>query len=148
MAPSLSKYVNKNYAVAAAGLSTFLWILARRRKAQIKALRNKKTKSNEEDVKYLIAEKSTPSAKAQVNRKFFIQLGKLLKVVIPGVTSKESFLMALVAMSLVARSICDLWLIDSGTKIERYVIFKYLIMVTSVFVNDTEKGTRYNHISS
>ncbi|XP_044754132.1 ATP-binding cassette sub-family D member 3 [Coccinella septempunctata] len=124
MAPSLSKYANKNYVIAAAGVSALMWILASRRKAQLGEQIKKKAKSSdkEEDVKYMIAEKSSLTVKAQVDRKFFSQLGQLLKIVIPGITTKESFLMALVAMSLIARSACDIWLINNGTKIESAIV--------------------------
>lgn len=122
MAPSLSKYANKNCVIAAAGVSTLLWILANRRKKRIGNDIKKKTKNKEEDVKYLIAEKTSPTVKVQVDRKFFNQLGQLLKIVIPGITTKESFLMVLVAMSLVARSACDIWLINNGTKIESAIV--------------------------
>ncbi|KAK9879962.1 hypothetical protein WA026_008471 [Henosepilachna vigintioctopunctata] len=83
-----------------------------------------KTNQNGEDVKYLIAEKTAPPLRANVDRKFFIQLGKLLKIVIPGFASKESMMMFLVALSLVARSMCDIWLINHGTKIESAIVSK------------------------
>lgn len=57
--------------------------------------------------------------KAHVNREFFKNLCQLLKIVVPGWGSRESGLLFLVALSLVARSLCDLWMINNGTKIER-----------------------------
>lgn len=73
----------------------------------------------DEEVKYMITEKKETLTKAHVDKQFFRQLLVLLKIVVPGWASKEAGLMFLVALSLVARSICDLWMISNGTKIER-----------------------------
>lgn len=54
-----------------------------------------------------------------MDKTFFTQLGQLFKIAVPGWTSQESGLFFLIAASLVSRSICDLWLINHGTKIER-----------------------------
>lgn len=127
MAPNLSKYANnKNFAIAAAGVSTIVWILHARRKASNRAkLYNSKKKPNlEEDLKYMIVDKKNTNVKAQVDKKFFKQLWELLRIVIPGPTSREAFLLLLVAVSLVSRSACDLWMIDHGTKIESAIVSK------------------------
>ena len=76
-------------------------------------------KAVEEEVKYFISEKKENKITAQVDRQFLKQLGLLLKIVVPGWTSPEAGCLLLVAASLVARSVCDLWMIDNGTKIER-----------------------------
>lgn len=70
-------------------------------------------------MKYFISEKKENRIKAQVDRQFLKQLNHLLKIIIPGWTSPEAGYLFLVATSLVARSVCDLWMIDNGTKIER-----------------------------
>lgn len=70
-------------------------------------------------MKYMIAEKKQTSLKAQVDRQFLRQLAELIKIIVPGWTSSEAGLLFLVAGSLVARSLCDLWMINNGTKIER-----------------------------
>lgn len=57
--------------------------------------------------------------KAHVNRQFIKQLKELINIAAPGWTSPESGFFLLIALSLVARSVCDLWLINNGTKIER-----------------------------
>lgn len=81
--------------------------------------RKKAKKVLEEEVKYLIADKGETKIKATVDKTFFTQLGQLFKIAVPGWTSQESGLFFLIAASLVSRSICDLWLINHGTKIER-----------------------------
>lgn len=71
-------------------------------------------------MKYLISEKTESNKlKAQVDRKFFSQLGQLIKIAVPGWSSPECGLFVLIALSLISRSMCDLWLIDNGTKIEK-----------------------------
>lgn len=79
----------------------------------------RKARKVEEEVQYLISEKKETIAKAHVDKRFFRNLIQLLKIVIPGWTSTEAGLLVLVAFSLVARSVCDLWMINNGTKIER-----------------------------
>lgn len=75
----------------------------------------------EEDLKYLITEKTEAKVKVQVDRKLFVQLCQLFKIVVPGWATPESGMFFLIAVSLIARSICDLWMINQGTKIERFV---------------------------
>lgn len=141
MAPQYSKLFTRNSVIATAGVATTLWILLARRKGKpVKLDRyitqlsicvksgqghgyfpfcRRKVQKVEEEVQYLISEKKEPSVKAHVNRQFLRNLFKLLRIVVPGWTSKESGLLFLVALSLVARSLCDLWMINNGTKIER-----------------------------
>lgn len=61
------------------------------------------------------------SPKAQVNAVFFHRLRQLLKIGIPGILSPEFGCVLLVAISLVGRTLCDLWLIQKTTLIETYV---------------------------
>lgn len=56
--------------------------------------------------------------KAHVDAVFLQQLRALWKIIVPGAFSPESGFMCLVAGSLVARSLCDLWMIHNGTLIE------------------------------
>ncbi|CAH2015661.1 unnamed protein product [Acanthoscelides obtectus] len=70
----------------------------------------------------MISDKSENKTKATVDRKFFIELKQLLNIAVPGWSSPECGLFFLIALSLVSRSMCDLWLIDKGTKIESSII--------------------------
>lgn len=76
-------------------------------------------KTIDEEVKYFISEKKENKIKAQVDKQFLKQVVHLLKIIVPGWTSPEAGFLFLVAVSLVARSVCDLWMINNGTKIER-----------------------------
>lgn len=123
MAPNYSKYMTKGNAAAVAGLATALWIYARRKQSSTQISRlNGSANGKIDEVQYLIAEKKPTKAKAQVDGKFFRQLWSLIRIIVPGWASKESGLLVLVAASLVARSMCDLWLIANSTKIESAIV--------------------------
>ena len=68
---------------------------------------------------FSVFQKSPKKSKAQVDGRFFKQLRFLLGIIIPSPFSKEFAYLLLVAGSLVSRSLCDLWLIQHSTQIER-----------------------------
>lgn len=53
---------------------------------------------------------------------FVRQLRKLLSITIPGLFSAQSGFLVLIAISLVARSACDIWMIQNGTLVETAII--------------------------
>ncbi|KAF7271417.1 hypothetical protein GWI33_015703 [Rhynchophorus ferrugineus] len=123
MAPNYSKFLTKNNALAgAAALTASLLLLSYKKQKKLKVNRKKLKNDVEEELKYLITEKKETKTKVQVDRKLFIELKQLLKIIVPGWTSKECGIFFLIAGSLVARSICDLWMINQGTKIESAII--------------------------
>jgi len=67
----------------------------------------------------MVLQKSPQKMKARVDAVFFRQLCHLLSIVIPGPFSGEVGFLFLVAVALIARSVCDLWLIHTGTYIEK-----------------------------
>jgi len=67
----------------------------------------------------MVFQKSPQKTKARVDAVFFRQLRHLLSVVIPGPFSGEVGFLFLVALALIARSVCDLWLIHTSTYIEK-----------------------------
>lgn len=74
------------------------------------------------DIQYMIGDKPTTKVKAHVDITFMRQLRQLLKITIPGVFSTEFGFLILVALSLIARSACDIWLIQNGTLVETALI--------------------------
>lgn len=119
MAPNYSKIVTRNNVLAAAAaLSSAIWILSKRQKSK-----KHRPKQVLEEVKYLIKEQPTEKKpKAHVDKIFFNQLAELFKIVIPGWTSPEAGLLVVIAGSLVARTLCDLWMINNGTKVESAIV--------------------------
>ncbi|XP_065339971.1 ATP-binding cassette sub-family D member 3 [Cloeon dipterum] len=119
MAPALSKYLTSRTVVNAGSLSVLLWLAYISRKAR--KSRNPAT----DNIRYVVGEKSTQSKgqnKAHVDAVFAKQLRVLWKIIVPGLFSPEAGFLALVAASLVARSLCDLWMIQNGTLIESAII--------------------------
>ncbi|ERL91648.1 hypothetical protein D910_08976, partial [Dendroctonus ponderosae] len=119
------KILTKNNAIAGAGIGALAitWtLLSRRQQNKLQLQRKTVKKQVEEELKYLIAEKPEAKVKVQVDRKLFVQLCQLFKIVVPGWTTPESGIFCLIAVSLVARSICDLWMINHGTKIESAIV--------------------------
>lgn len=66
----------------------------------------------------MIKEKNRKEPKAQVDARFFAELKALWKIMVPGLWSKESGFMVLIALALVSRTMCDLWLIQHTTLVE------------------------------
>ncbi|XP_055911026.1 ATP-binding cassette sub-family D member 3 [Eupeodes corollae] len=119
MAPALSKLAQHQSAIVGlTGISAALWIIGHGK------MSNKKRKPRPEDqILYMINEKKDKkSPKAQVNSLFFKQLRQLLPILIPGIWSVESGLLVLIAGALVARSISDIWMIQTATVVESTII--------------------------
>jgi ATP-binding cassette subfamily D (ALD) protein 3 len=71
------------------------------------------------DNDFFFFQKTPQKAKVRVDAVFFRQLRHLLSIVIPGPFSSEIGFLLLVALSLIARSVCDLWFIHTVTYIEK-----------------------------
>lgn len=86
----------------------------------------RKDKKAEEAVKIISKNedetKGKGKAKAQVNSIFFKNLRGILGVLVPGVWTPETGYLLLVALSLITRSLCDIWMIQNGTCIESAII--------------------------
>lgn len=118
----LSKLATRNNAIGAASAAVILiWLLRNKSKSPKKFI-----KKNGElpEVAYVIGEKTPANSriKAQVDRTFFRQLRAILKVGVPGIFSMESGFLGLVALSLGARTLCDIWMIRQATAIENCIV--------------------------
>uniref|UniRef100_H3A6M8 ATP-binding cassette sub-family D member 3 n=1 Tax=Latimeria chalumnae TaxID=7897 RepID=H3A6M8_LATCH len=67
-------------------------------------------------------EKDGKKEKAVVDRVFFARIWTILKIMVPRMCSKESGYLLLIAAMLVARTYCDVWMIQNGTMIESAII--------------------------
>nr|XP_031846385.1 ATP-binding cassette sub-family D member 3 [Nomia melanderi] len=119
MAPALSKFATRRTIAGACALTALIWILKRRGRKHV--IRNKNAWPAH-DIQYVITQEKPKRPKAYVNAKFFRQLCQLLRIGIPSIVSPEFGFFVLVAGSLVARSFCDLWMINKGTLIETSII--------------------------
>ncbi|XP_065834152.1 ATP-binding cassette sub-family D member 3-like [Oscarella lobularis] len=85
-------------------------------KQRMGATRRKPSKSA------IVVAKTDEGRKAAVDSLFFKRLWTIIKIIIPGLFTKESGYLIFVAASLVARTYCDLWMIQTGTAIESAII--------------------------
>lgn len=112
--------INKSLA-GAASFTTLILALKLLKKFKNDAKKRKKNTQNE--IQYMIGEKPTSkSQKAHVNKEFVRQLSVILKISIPGVFSAEFGFLLLIAGSLIARSLCDIWMIQNGTMVETAIV--------------------------
>uniref|UniRef100_A0A1B6CD70 ABC transporter domain-containing protein n=1 Tax=Clastoptera arizonana TaxID=38151 RepID=A0A1B6CD70_9HEMI len=118
MAPNFSKFITKKSIVGAASISVILWLLAQKRRGN--NIRNRKPLTP--DIQYIIGEKNPVKKKAHVNAEFFGQLKRILHICIKGVFTPETGFLILVAGSLVARSLCDIWMIQNHTATETAIV--------------------------
>jgi len=116
---SFSKYATKQTAAGAVAVSFVIYYLAKKRNA-LKS--GPVRRLDVPEVKYVIGEKTTHKVKAHVDAAFFKQLKFLLSIGVPGLFSKESGFMFLIAISLAARTLCDLWMINNATSIENAIV--------------------------
>ncbi|XP_064476597.1 ATP-binding cassette sub-family D member 3-like [Ornithodoros turicata] len=116
MAPVLSKLTNRK-PVIVAGIVTAVYFAS-----YFRFLRKQKKSRELAAVAVVYDKKDAKKEKAHVDAEFLGQLRELIKVVVPGVFTKEFGYMMMVAGSLVGRTLCDIWLIKNGTVIERAII--------------------------
>ncbi|XP_006882483.1 PREDICTED: ATP-binding cassette sub-family D member 3 isoform X4 [Elephantulus edwardii] len=112
---AFSKYLTaRNSSVAGAAL-LLLCILHRRRRAL--GLHGKKSGKPP-----LQNEKEVKKERAVVDKVFFSRLSKILKIMVPRTFCKETGYLVLIAVMLVSRTYCDVWMIQNGTLIESGII--------------------------
>ncbi|XP_003742604.1 ATP-binding cassette sub-family D member 3 [Galendromus occidentalis] len=122
MAPTLSKQLLQNLSglekpAAVAAIATGIYIYSYSR-----FLRKQKASQDRDVVEVVFDKKETKKQKAYVDGRFLKQLGELFRIVCPGILSAEFGYMAMVALTLVGRTSCDIWMINNGTVIERAII--------------------------
>ncbi|XP_014349740.1 ATP-binding cassette sub-family D member 3a isoform X1 [Latimeria chalumnae] len=112
---AFSRYLTaKNSSIAGAAL-LLLYLLNKRRgsSSSKKSGKTQVIQNNEKDGK---------KEKAVVDRVFFARIWTILKIMVPRMCSKESGYLLLIAAMLVARTYCDVWMIQNGTMIESAII--------------------------
>ncbi|XP_041357147.1 ATP-binding cassette sub-family D member 3-like [Gigantopelta aegis] len=110
-----SKLTSRNSAIATAvGVGLFLLYRANK----IKRLR----KTEEPEIKVVISQHGQKREKAAVDSVFFRRLLNILKILVPGWLTPEAWYLFVVALSLVARTYADVWMIQNGTLIESAII--------------------------
>ncbi|XP_062992108.1 ATP-binding cassette sub-family D member 3 isoform X3 [Elgaria multicarinata webbii] len=113
-----SKFFTARYSTMAGGAAAacaLICLLSKRRRAaaQLEKKSGKTLPSNEKEVK---------KERAVVDRVFFARIYQILKVMVPRTFCKETGYLVLIAMMLILRTYCDIWMIQNGTVIESAII--------------------------
>ncbi|CAB3242954.1 unnamed protein product [Arctia plantaginis] len=124
MAPNFSKITSRTDVKIGLAASAALgaWLI----KKSINSREPKNSKavrlSPEEQIQYMIKDKNKKGPRAQVDARFIAEFKVIWKIMMPSMWSKESGFMMLIALSLISRSMCDLWLIQHTTLVEGSII--------------------------
>ncbi|XP_060686557.1 ATP-binding cassette sub-family D member 3a isoform X1 [Hemiscyllium ocellatum] len=111
----LSKLLTPKHSAFGAAAVFVLFALSRRR--------GRGTSHSKNDGKLSLQnEKEGKKEKAVVDGVFFARIWRILKIMVPGMFSQESAYLVLIAVMLVARTYCDVWMIQNGTMIESAII--------------------------
>ncbi|XP_076337062.1 ATP binding cassette subfamily D member Pmp70 [Tachypleus tridentatus] len=119
MAPVLSKFLQSRKTsalTASAVLVCWMWYL--------KIKRGRRKAQQVDEVAVVFEQKDAKKSRAHVDAEFFRQLRKILRIIVPGFFTSEFGFLILVASSLIGRTMCDIWMIQNGTIIERAIISK------------------------
>uniref|UniRef100_A0A8C1YUP9 ATP-binding cassette, sub-family D (ALD), member 3a n=1 Tax=Cyprinus carpio TaxID=7962 RepID=A0A8C1YUP9_CYPCA len=106
---AVSKYLTVKNSAGAGGILLVLYFLQQRRRS---AGLNR----------YITNEKVGKKERAAVDKLFFIRISRILRVMVPRFFSKETWYLFLIAVMLVTRTYCDVWMIQNGTMIESAII--------------------------
>ncbi|XP_073686693.1 ATP-binding cassette sub-family D member 3a [Garra rufa] len=112
---AVSKYLTAKNSAAAGGILLVLYFLKQRRRSA--ALNRKKGSAND-----LNSEKDGKKERAAVDKLFFVRISRIIGIMVPRLLCKETWYLFLIAVMLVTRTYCDVWMIQNGTMIESAII--------------------------
>ncbi|XP_065729703.1 ATP-binding cassette sub-family D member 3 isoform X3 [Phocoena phocoena] len=113
---AFSKYLTvRNSSLAGAAFLLLCLLHKRRRALGLHGKKNGKPplRNNEKEGK---------KERAVVDKVFFSRLTRILKIMVPRTFCKETGYLILIAVMLVSRTYCDVWMIQNGTLIESGII--------------------------
>ncbi|XP_052398761.1 ATP-binding cassette sub-family D member 3 isoform X2 [Carassius gibelio] len=113
---AVSKYMTAKNSAVAGGILLVLYFLKQRRKSA--GLNRKKGSSNDLSSE----QKDGKKDRAAVDKLFFIRISRIIKIMVPRFFCKETWYLLLIAVMLVTRTYCDVWMIQNGTLIESGII--------------------------
>ncbi|XP_069050203.1 ATP-binding cassette sub-family D member 3 isoform X1 [Lepisosteus oculatus] len=112
---AVSKFLTARNSSIASAIVIALYFVRRRRNIN-KSIGKKGTSE------LPLNDKDGKKEKAAVDWVFFTRLYRILKIMVPRTFCKESGYLLLIAVMLVARTYCDVWMIQNGTMIESAII--------------------------
>uniref|UniRef100_A0A3B1IU92 ATP-binding cassette sub-family D member 3 n=1 Tax=Astyanax mexicanus TaxID=7994 RepID=A0A3B1IU92_ASTMX len=107
----ISKYLTAKNSSIAGGILVVLYLLKQRRRSA--RLNSKKSEALNNDVK---------KDRAAVDKVFFMRICRIVRIMVPRLFCKETWYLTMIAVMLVARTYCDVWMIQNGTMIESGII--------------------------
>ncbi|XP_018554308.1 ATP-binding cassette sub-family D member 3a isoform X1 [Lates calcarifer] len=113
---AFSKYLTAKNSSIAGGILLVLYLLKHRRRTPKQDGR----KGGSDLV--LNTEKDGRKDRAAVDKVFFLRIIRILRIMVPRVFCMETGYLILIAAMLVARTYCDVWMIQNGTMIESAII--------------------------
>ncbi|KAF6025465.1 ABCD3 [Bugula neritina] len=128
LSSSISGKISPQGVVAVVGTAAIIWKLFKVRAESAKRKRGS-GQENGGDITDAIGQQALASVvklpkrdKAAVDGVFFRRIMAILKILVPGWFTPEMGYLILVACSLMARTYCDVWMIQNGTAIEAAII--------------------------
>ncbi|XP_026887100.2 ATP-binding cassette sub-family D member 3b isoform X2 [Electrophorus electricus] len=114
---AISKYLTARNSSVAGALVFTLYILKQRLRSSESHYGSKRTSEL-----FFDNDKEDKKDQAVVDNVFISRICRVLKILVPRVFCKESGYLVLIAVMLVARTYCDVWMIHNGTMIESAII--------------------------
>ncbi|XP_034293180.1 ATP-binding cassette sub-family D member 3 isoform X2 [Pantherophis guttatus] len=127
-----SKFLTARYSTmagTAAAACALFCLLRKRRKAAAAALHGKKNGKNLSN-----NEKEVKKERAVVDKVFIARICRILKIMVPRTFCKETGYLILIAIMLVLRTYCDIWMIHNGTVIESAIVSRNLSLFKNFFL--------------
>ncbi|XP_077411297.1 ATP-binding cassette sub-family D member 3a [Vanacampus margaritifer] len=113
---AFSKYVTAKNSSIAGGILLMLYLLKNRRR------RPKQDRPKRGSDLVLNLDKDGKKDRAAVDKVFFLRILRILRFMVPQIFCMETGYLILIAVMLVSRTYCDVWMIQNGTMIESAII--------------------------
>uniref|UniRef100_A0A4W6EXK8 ATP-binding cassette, sub-family D (ALD), member 3a n=1 Tax=Lates calcarifer TaxID=8187 RepID=A0A4W6EXK8_LATCA len=110
---AFSKYLTAKNSSIAGGILLVLYLLKHRRRTP---------KQDGPPLSCFFIQKDGRKDRAAVDKVFFLRIIRILRIMVPRVFCMETGYLILIAAMLVARTYCDVWMIQNGTMIESGII--------------------------
>ncbi|XP_028288290.1 ATP-binding cassette sub-family D member 3a isoform X2 [Parambassis ranga] len=112
---AFSKYLTAKNSTIAGGVLLVLYLLKQR-------IRTRKQNSRKSTEVVINTEKDGKKDRAAVDKVFFLRILRILRIMVPRLFCMETGYLVFIASMLVARTYCDVWMIQNGTMIESGII--------------------------
>uniref|UniRef100_A0A4W4FGL0 ATP-binding cassette sub-family D member 3 n=1 Tax=Electrophorus electricus TaxID=8005 RepID=A0A4W4FGL0_ELEEL len=112
----VSKYLTAKNSSIAGAILIFLYLLKQRQRSRTSGVHSKKK------IIIIVNQKDVKKERAAVDKIFFVRITRILRIMVPRLFCKETWYLSMIAVMLVARTYCDVWMIQNGTMIESAII--------------------------